>query len=91
MSAWKGEMDISVGNVIGSNIFNVLFVLGLCPMFRPITIEQRVLFLDFPIMLAFCALLVILLTMFSPKLELNRKRGSVLLVAYLLFVASLFM
>jgi cation:H+ antiporter len=90
MSAWKGEMDISVGNVIGSNIFNVLFVLGLCPMFRPITIEQRVLFMDFPIMLAFFALLVILLTMFSPKLQLNRRRGSVLLIAYLLFVASLF-
>ncbi len=90
MSAWKGEMDISVGNVIGSNIFNVLFVLGICPMFRPIAIEQRVLFMDFPIMLAFCALLIILLTMVAPKLQLDRKAGSVLLLAYLLFIASLF-
>lgn len=90
MSAWKGEMDISVGNVIGSNIFNVLFVLGICPMIRPITIEPRVLSIDFPIMLAFCALLIALLTMIPPRLQLDRKRGVLLLGAYLLFVVSLF-
>jgi cation:H+ antiporter len=91
MSAWKGEMDISVGNVIGSNIFNVLFVLGICPMFRPITIEQRVVYQDFPIMIAFCVLLIFLLTLVPPKLKLDRKSGSVLLFAYLCFVASLFL
>lgn len=90
MSACKGEMDISVGNVIGSNIFNILFVLGICPMIRSITIEPRVLNLDFPIMLAFCALLVGLLTMMPPRLQLDRKRGALLLGAYLLFVVSLF-
>jgi len=90
MSAWKGEMDISVGNVIGSNIFNVLFVLGLCPMVQPIMIEPRVLSLDFPIMLAFCALLIGLLTMVPPRLQLDRKRGVFLLGAYLLFIVSLF-
>jgi cation:H+ antiporter len=90
MSAWKGEMDISIGNVIGSNIFNVLFVLGICPMIRTITIEPRVLNLDFPIMLAFCALLIGLLTMMPPRLQLDRKRGVMLLGAYLLFVVSLF-
>ena len=90
LSAWKGEMDISVGNVIGSNIFNVLFVLGICPMIKPIMIEPRVLSLDFPIMLGFCALLVGLLTMVPPRLQLDRKRGVLLLGAYLLFVVSLF-
>jgi cation:H+ antiporter len=90
MSAWKGEMDISVGNVIGSNIFNVLFVLGVCPMIQPITIEPRILTLDFPIMLAFFALFIGLLTMMTPRLQLDRKRGFLLLGAYLIFVASLF-
>ena len=90
MSAWKGEMDISVGNVIGSNIFNVLFVLGICPMIQPITIEPRILTLDFPVMLAFFALFIGLLTMMSPRLQLDRKRGFLLLGAYLLFVATLF-
>lgn len=90
MSAWKGEMDISVGNVIGSNIFNVLFVLGICPMIQPIAIEPRVLTVDFPIMLAFCALLIALLTIVPPRLRLDRKSGSMLLLAYLVFVVSLF-
>jgi cation:H+ antiporter len=90
MSAWKGEMDISVGNVIGSNIFNVLFVLGICPMIRPVMLEPRALTLDFPIMLAFCALLIGLLTLVSPRLQLDRKRGLLLLGAYLIFIAGLF-
>ena len=90
MSAWKGEMDISVGNVIGSNIFNILFVLGICPMFNPIVIETRALHMDFPVMLAFCVLLIALLTIMLPRLQLDRKRGLLLLCAYCLFVASLF-
>jgi len=90
MSAWKGEMDISVGNVIGSNIFNILFVLGLCPMFNPIVIEARALQMDLPVMLAFSALLIALLSMMRPRLQLDRKRGLILLCAYFLFVASLF-
>lgn len=90
MSAWKGEMDISVGNVIGSNIFNILFVLGLCPMFNPIVIEARALQIDFPIMLAFCVLLIALLTMMTPRLQLDRKRGLMLLGAYFVFMTSLF-
>lgn len=90
MSAWKGQLDISVGNVVGSNIFNLLFVLGVCPMIRPITIEPGALTLYFPVMLAFCVLLIGLLTMLSPRLQLERKRGILLLGAYLLFVVSLF-
>lgn len=91
MSAWKGEMDISFGNVIGSNIFNVLFVLGICPLIQPIAIEPRVLQLEFPIMLAFFALLLSLLTMMPPRLILDRKRGALLLGAYCLFTGGLFL
>lgn len=90
MSASKGEMDISVGNVIGSNIFNVLFVLGVCPMIRPLSIEHRLLVFDFPVMLAFCALLVLLLLALRPRLLLDRRRGALLLSTYFLFIMSLF-
>jgi cation:H+ antiporter len=90
MSAWKGEVDISVGNVLGSNIFNVLFVLGICPMIRPLAVEPRLLSFDFPVMLGFCFLLPVLLLAFKPRYELNRRRGALLLTAYLVFVVSLF-
>lgn len=90
VSAWKGEMDISVGNVIGSNIFNVLFVLGLCPMIQPVIIESRLLLIDFPVMLAFCLLLIGLLTLMPPRMQLDRRRGVLLLGSYLVFAGSLF-
>ncbi|MCK4536987.1 MAG: calcium/sodium antiporter [Desulfuromonadales bacterium] len=90
MSASKGQMDMSVGNVIGSNIFNVLFVLGICPMIRPLDIEPRLLHLDFPIMLGFFLLLILLLTLLQPRLYLGRWRGAVLLGGYALFTISLF-
>jgi Ca2+/Na+ antiporter len=59
-------------------------------MIQTITIEPRVINVDFPIMLAFCVLLIGLLTMMPPRLVLDRKRGVLLLGAYLIFVASLF-
>jgi len=90
MSAAKGEMDLSVGNVIGSNIFNVLFVLGICPMIRPLQVEPRILRIDFPVMFGFFALLVIMLCVVPPRRVLGRWRGAVLLGGYALFVASLF-
>jgi cation:H+ antiporter len=87
VSAWKGEAEISIGNVIGSNIFNVLFVLGLCPMIRPIAVDPSLLRFEFPIMLLFSIGLVPLVL---PKLSLSRTRGLILLGGYLLFIGILF-
>jgi cation:H+ antiporter len=87
MSAWKGEMDISVGNVIGSNIFNVLFVLGLCPMIKPLAVEPSVLRFEMPYMLGLSALLI---PLFWHRLELGRGKGAVLLGSYGLFIVLMF-
>jgi len=87
VSAWKGEMDISVGNVIGSNIFNTLFVLGLCPMLRPLAVEASLLRVEMPVMLLFS---VALLPLCGRQLGLDRRRGAVLLGGYLVFVLALF-
>ena len=87
MSAWRGEMDISIGNVIGSNIFNILFVLGICPMIRPLQIESSILTYQMPIMLAFSIGLVVLVYRNN---GLGRMQGGFLLSAYLLFIATLF-
>ncbi|MCD6526878.1 MAG: calcium/sodium antiporter [Desulfuromonas sp.] len=83
MSAAKGEMDISIGNVIGSNIFNVLFVLGVCPLFRPIAVEPSVLGLELPVMLLFSAAMIPLCW---HRYTVGRVKGTLLLVAYALFI-----
>lgn len=90
MSASKGEMDLSIGNVIGSNIFNVLFVLGICPMIRPLQIDPRILRIDFPVMFGFFGLLIFLLCVVRPTRILGRWRGAILLAGYALFIGSLF-
>ncbi len=91
MSASKGQMDMSVGNVIGSNIFNVLFVLGICPMIRPLQIEPRILQIDFPVMLLVFGFLILLLCLPQPRLTLGRWRGLLLLAVYGVFMVSLFL
>lgn len=88
VSAWKGEVDISMGNVIGSNIFNLLFVLGVCPMIRPLRVESATLHFQLPVMILFSVALLPLLA-FRPLL--SRAKGGLLLAGYLLFVTQLFL
>ncbi len=52
VAAWSGRRDIALGNVIGSNIFNILGILGLTAVIAPIPVEPRFLTLDVPVMLA---------------------------------------
>lgn len=87
MGAWKGEMDLSVGNVIGSNIFNLLFVLGICSMIRPIPIDAATLRFELPVMLLFS---FALLPLIGRRMKLARTEGSLLLIGYLAFVGFYF-
>jgi len=87
MSAWQGEVDIGIGNVIGSNIFNLLFVLGVCPLIRPLAVEPSTLAFELPVMVGFSVALLPLLIL---RPVLTRPKGGLLLAGYLLFVAKLF-
>lgn len=59
-SAFGGQTDIALGNVVGSNIFNVLFILGLSALVAPLMISRRLVRLDAPLMVGVSALLLIL-------------------------------
>ncbi len=59
---WIGQADISIGNVVGSNIFNVLFILGLSSLVVPLVVAQQLIRLDVPIMIG-VSLLAFLLGM----------------------------
>lgn len=57
-SAWKGQADIAIGNVVGSNIFNVLFILGISALIIPLAVQQQLIRLDVPLMIAASVLLL---------------------------------
>lgn len=52
VAALQGSNEIALSNVIGSNIFNLLCVLGLCAMFNPVPVEKEVIRRDYPVMIA---------------------------------------
>lgn len=60
VAASKGESDISIGNVIGSNIFNACMVMGLVGLLSPMTIESDILWFDFPFMIGLSIVLYVL-------------------------------
>ena len=87
VSVLKKESDICVGNVIGSNIFNILLVLGSVALVRPLNVERGTLFFEFPIMLLFSLALI---PMIRGRLTVNRLAGVVLMSGYLAFIFLLF-
>ncbi len=50
-AAWSGQADLALGNVVGSNIFNVLFILGLSALIAPLVVAQQLVRLDVPLMI----------------------------------------
>lgn len=88
IAALKGESDIAVGNAVGSNIFNLLGVMGLSSLLSPvgIVVTERVLTLDFQAMV-FVAL--ICLPVFYVDDNVSRGEGALFLSYYLLYTAYL--
>ncbi len=59
-AALAGESDLAVGNVVGSNIFNILFILGLSALVRPLIVHAQLIRLDVPVMILASGLLYFL-------------------------------
>ncbi len=57
-SALVGQADLALGNVVGSNIFNVLFILGLSALITPLVVSQQLVRLDVPVMIGVSVLLL---------------------------------
>ncbi|MEW6678064.1 MAG: calcium/sodium antiporter [Pseudomonadota bacterium] len=56
-SAWSGQVDLALGNVVGSNIFNVLLILGLSALIVPLVVHQQVIRQEVPVMIGVSLLL----------------------------------
>lgn len=83
VAAIRKESDISVGNVLGSNIFNILAVLGISSIIQPLSINTNSLIVDMPVMLLFAIFLIPLITW---KFVLTRGQGVFLLIGYGIYV-----
>ncbi len=87
IASLRKENDIAVGNIVGSNIFNILAILGITAMVQPIGVNQRVLDADILVMLAFS--LGLLLAVQGGKV--TRWQGGLFLLAYFIFTTWAFM
>jgi cation:H+ antiporter len=85
MSSLAGQADIALGNVVGSNIFNVLFILGVSALISPLIVSQQLVWLDVPLMIGISLLMLV----FGIDGQLNRFEGIILFagaVFYTLFL-----
>jgi cation:H+ antiporter len=82
MSALRKEHDIALGNIIGSNIFNLLAVLGLAGAIRPEPLEPAVLARDYPVMVGVTLAMFFMAYGFRGPGRLNRIEGGLLVLAY---------
>ncbi len=85
MAAVHKEMDISVGNIVGSNIFNILGVLGVTGIVRDIRIEDSFIRVDFFWVFAISLLLFAFILPFKGG-TINRWKGLFLLIAYIVYI-----
>jgi len=86
----KGERDIAVGNIVGSNLFNLLCVLGLTALVSPsaVLVPSNALAFDFPVMIAVA---IACLPIFFNGYRINRWAGALFLCYYLLYTLYLIM
>ena len=86
-AAFKKNSDIAIGNIVGSNIFNILFILGITALIIPINFAPSFL-IDTAISLA-CAVLLLVLSLKGGKLR--RWGGAIMLLSYVGYFVYLYM
>lgn len=87
IAAFKRESEIAIGNVVGSNIFNILAILGITGLIVPINVNPRLLQVDMFVMLGFAVALFI----FCVSRKVSRFEALILLTAYAAFTVYTFL
>lgn len=89
IAARKGEHDLALGNIIGSNLFNTLGVVGIAGLIQPFTVGAEVLSRDFMVMGALTLSLFVIGFHFKRQGRINRLEGALLLVTFIGYMAYL--
>jgi cation:H+ antiporter len=85
LSSINGQADIALGNVVGSNIFNVLLILGLSAIIAPLVVSQQLIRLDVPIMIGVSGLTLF----FGLDGRIDRSDGVILFIGGIIYTAFL--
>lgn len=88
LAAYRGEADMAVANIVGSNIFNILFVLGIGSVLVDVPVSDSLLIFHLPVMLL---LSVVMFLMVRFRNKIDRKSGVVLVAIYAAYVAIIAM
>lgn len=80
VAACRDEADIAVGNILGSNVFNIAGVLGVTSLISPLDVSPEVLRLEFP---AVVIITILMVPIVRAELPIRRREGVILLGAYL--------
>jgi len=90
-AALRKEDDLAIGNIIGSNIFNLLGVLGIAAVLRPVAIYPIILARDFPAMFLITGVLYLLASDFRGPGRIGRRSGTVLLTMFVSYIMLVWM
>jgi len=87
VSAFRGEYGLAIGNIVGSNIFNLLAVIGVAAIIQPADLPPSVLSLHIFVMVAFTLVLFAMTYEYEGRGQITRLEGLALIAAYLSFQA----
>ena len=82
MATKKGELSIAIGNIIGSNIFNILLILGVASVINPMSVSMLALY---DIIFMICSVVLFILSTVKNK-AVNRKSGFILVLVYIAYL-----
>jgi cation:H+ antiporter len=85
VSALKGEHDMAIGNIIGSNLFNSLAVIGIAGLIHPAVFEREILTAHLPVMIGLTLVLFLMTYNFGGNSRIRRAEGAFLLVSFLAY------
>ena len=84
-SALRKEDDLAIGNIIGSNMFNILGVLGIAAVIKPENFDPSILYQDLPVMFLFTLLLFIMAYGIRGPGRIGRMSGTLLVILYVIY------
>jgi cation:H+ antiporter len=86
-AAYRGNPAVALGNIVGSNVFNILAILGITALVAPLAVAERFIGFDIPLMIGVALLLTFMLI---ARDEIGRGAGAAMLIAYAAYTVHLF-